>query len=329
MNKIIKLIIINILILFIVFFLTEYAVYKISINTEENKNRIKNGEQLPKFEYILDNVKPIYIDELEFYFDGTNDIHKGRLPVGLEYNKKPIVIFGCSFALGQYLNFNQNFGFKLSKVLKRPVFNRAISGAGISHMYYQTSDNFADVFYKQVPKTDTVYYVMIDAHYERFSIFSDYDIIGRNFHLRYHFKDKKPIIDDYNNKFLNFLKQSYIIRALNLKYINWKIRSKFFENDITDEVLYYFIETRNELEKHWNNKIKFNIIFYDFEDFTPFIHKELLKKKLKENGFNVIDTKEITNENLKSEKYFMNDNYHPKEAAWDLLLPEIIKYSEL
>ena len=46
-------------------------------------------------------------------------------------------------------------------------------------------------------------------------------------------------------------------------------------------------------------------------------------KKLKKNGFIVFSTNDITNENLKIEKYMMQDNNHPTEKAWDLLTPKI------
>ena len=82
------------------------------------------------------------------------------------------------------------------------------------------------------------------------------------------------------------------------------------------------IETRDKLEKHWNNKINFTVLLYDN---IPIKNKKMLREKLEANNFTVIDTSDLTKEDLNSEKYLMQDNLHPTEAAWDLLTPKIIK----
>ena len=281
--------------------------------------------KIPPFKYYLKNPVIPYT-QLDDYFNGKDNIFNGRLPVGTEYKSNPILYFGDSYIHGQYLEPNQNFGYKLSHSLKRPVYNRAIPGSGFQHMYYQVSDENAKSFYEQVPPTDTIFYIMIHDHYLRMSIFSDFDALGGNMHLRYTIKDDELVKDDYNNPFLNFLKSSHTIRNYNLKYLEYNMHIPQSADKMTDSALKYFIETRNILEKKWNKKINFNVIFYDNFKIS---HQNILREKLKANGFKTLAVSDLTNEDLNSEKYLMQDNLHPTEAAWDLLTPLIVEKLEL
>ena len=330
--KIFSIITVNILLLIILLFISDFILYKLSVNPKKYFEENPLSDSIPKFHYELKEPNITFI-ELDDYFDGQDDISRGRKPAGLQYcseakknNCHPIVLFGDSFAHGQYLHYNQNFGFKLSNALKRPVYIRAIPGSGIQHMYYQVSDDMVKSFYDQVPPTDTVFYILIDDHFLRMMIFSDFDIPGGHVFLRYTLKNHKLIKDNYQNKFLNLLKASYTIRAVNLKYLDFILKNNLCADKLTDFMLEYFVQTRSILEKKWNKKINFTVIFYDNDEIN---YKNLLRKKLEDNNFTVIDTDELTNEDLNSEKYLMQDNLHPTEAAWDLLTPLIIKKARL
>ena len=74
----------------------------------------------------------------------------------------------------------------------------------------------------------------------------------------------------------------------------------------------------------WNNKINFYVIFY--EDIK---YSDMLQNKLKNNNFKVLKTSDLTNEDLDSPKYKMQDNGHPTEEAWNLLTPLILKNIDL
>ena len=324
-KKIILIILINIILFLVAILISDYLTFKEDCKAFLKYNQNSVHTKTMKFQYFLINPPITYID-LKEYFNGEDNIFNGRKPVGLEYKNKPIVIFGDSFAHGQYLNYNQNFGYKLSHKLKRPVYNRAIPGASLQHMFYQVSEKSAEYFYEQVPKTDTIYYIMINDHYLRMSIFSDFQPLSDNFYLRYTLKNDKLKKDNFNNIFLNLIKSSYTVRNFNCKYSDYYVSNHKNADALTDLALAYFKETRDCLEKKWNNKLKFNIILYRYD---KFYYKDLLKQKLVANDFNVIDTDDLTNENLMSEEYFMQDNYHPKEKAWDLLTPKIIKKSLL
>jgi hypothetical protein len=193
-------------------------------------------------------------------------------------------------------------------------------------MYYQVDSEYSDNFYREVPPSDTVFYLVINHHWWRTLALGDTYVLGKLYYMRYTPKHDKLVMDNYKNKFYNFIKSSYTIRYLNLKYIDWYLTKGNSAEKLTNLALTYFKETRRVLEEKWNTKIKFVVVFYQ----TPnIIHSELLKNKLKANGFVVIDTNELTNEDLNSEKYMMKNNLHPTEAAWDLLTPLIINAANL
>ena len=51
----------------------------------------------------------------------------------------------------------------------------------------------------------------------------------------------------------------------------------------------------------------------------------LFKWNLKQNHILHISTKELTNKDLRSEEYNIIENNHPKEEAWNLLVPKLIR----
>lgn len=312
--KIFKIIILNILFFSLIFGLSEFAIFKYYQNVYKDKYQ---HSHTCKFGYKWNF--PIYLKDLKSYFYLDSPKYQGRKPDGIKYSdKKPIVIFGCSIGHGSYLENHQTFSYKLSNELKCPVYNRSIPGGGIQHMYFQTTSND---FYKYVPPSDTIIYVLIEDQIRRMMI-NYFSVLDLSIMLHYSIKNNKLVVDNYNNYYLNFLKSLYISKAINHIYANNFTKDKANSEKIANMVLLYLKESKKELETHWNKKIKFYVLMYDN---LEILHKNEIKKKLEENGFIVTSTSELTNENLLSEKYLMLDNYHPTEAAWDLLTPKIIE----
>ncbi len=312
--KFIKIILINIFIFSLLIFISDIFTYKYYANILKNKRNYG----IDKFGY---NIRlPIYTNDLKSFFNGRGNIYWGRKPDGLEYkNKIPIVVFGCSFAYGQYLNFNQTFSYKLAHLLKRPVYNRSIVGGGFQHMYFQTVDYGNKDYFNDIKDTDIVIYIMINDHYRR-TILNYFNIPDKDILLTYSYKNSKFKMND--NKFFNLLKSSYTFKSLNRIYADNYVLNPNHAEILTDTAVRYFELTRNELEKHYNKHIKFCIILYESWEIP---HNKLLTKKLQDKGFIVISTKDLTNEDLNSPKYMLQDNLHPTEAAWDLLTPLIAK----
>ena len=309
--KILKLLIINLLCIFFLWFISDCIIFSIHNKNHEHK-----------FSYITKPKQVWYID-LKNFFDGSDNKFRGRKPDGTEFGtkKNPITVFGCSFAHGQYLDYNQTFSYKLAYLLKRPVYNRAIPGGGIPHMYHQV---ISDDFYKEVPPSDTVFYIMMDGHIRRMLIHT-YRITDNYFYLHYNYKNNHFQIENYTTIFQNIFKSSYTIKYIEHIYINNLIKNEKNSEKISELLLQYMIETRKELEKKWNQKISnFIIVLYE-----PIPYESICTEKLAKNGFKIIKAYNLTNANLNSEEYKMQDNGHPKESAWDLLTPLIIKEAGL
>lgn len=318
-KNIIFIIVANILILFLIVFISDISIYKYyASNYYKTHPTIYKINQFKYMPYL-----PEYIVDLESYFNGENNIFFGRLPDGTEYkNKVPIVIFGCSYGFGQHLDYKQTLSYKLAHIFQRPVYNRSISGGSFQHMYMQS---LSESFYKTIPISDTVIYVMIGDHYRRSKLWY-FDVLDIHLYPHFHKNKNRLIMDNPYNPFLNFFKSIYTVKYFNHIYTDRYIKNHENSEEITNESLLYFIETRKELEKHWNKKIKFIILLY--EDWDIMYKKEFINK-LKNNNFIVISTKEITDENLRDEKYQMQENHHPTEKAWDLLIPQIIERLKL
>ncbi len=311
--KILSVILCNILLFILLIFLCDLAIY----NHYSKKYKVihHNVFEIPKFSYI---VKPYYGIDITTCFDGSDNIFRGRKPDGLKYKgNEPIVVFGCSFAHGQFLDYNQTFSYKLAHILKRPVYNRAFPGRGLGFMYLQsTSYNF----YTAVPPSDTVIYVLIKDHYKR--LLSNFIDILDTYMIEHFYKKDDTLVLDGSNYLKNIIISSYTYKLLNSKYINWYLNNKKYEEELTNLAVFYFIKTRENLEKRWNKKIDFIIVYYDN---YPILYKETLFKKLEENNFKIIDTGKVTDINLSSPEYISQSNLHPTEKAWDVLTPIIAK----
>ena len=98
-----------------------------------------------------------------------------------------------------------------------------------------------------------------------------------------------------------------------------------FSDKITDEQLAYFLQTRENLEKRWGTKVNFTVIVYDN---IPFEKK--MVKKLKNNGFNVIQTRQLVKGDIRDPKFYLGpNNGHPSETAWDIFTPLIAEKLKL
>ncbi|MBQ2644254.1 hypothetical protein IJG14_01610 [bacterium] len=308
--KFIKIFLFNIIAIGILWVLSDICLYITSLKMDDELS-ITN---LKKF--YKKPLSHIYI--IEYFFDIKNNIEENfflaRKPDGIVYKTSPILLFGCSYAYGLFLNYNQTFSYKLANQIKRPVYNRAIPGFGLQQMHYQTT---TDEFYKSVPKCDTVISVIISDHFRR--------MLGEPFHiydayllLHYKYKDDHFIMDNYDKPLVIFYKHNYTLRAIRKIYNYYYLHNPKNFDKITDEALAYFIKTRENLENHWHNKIKFVVFFY-----RPYMYEDILMKKLRNNNFYAISSKDLTPENLFNSTFI--DHEHPNEAAWDLLTPLFVE----
>ena len=305
-----RIFIINLVFFLILFFLSEVIIFFV----------YKKSSDIAIFKYDLGQYKTNY--NFDNYFSGkSNEGSNGRTPDGLEYKSSPIILFGCSFTYGQYLEKTETFSYKLAHYLKVPVYNRGRAGSGLQHMLYQSS---LPEFYKEIKNPSKIIYLFLNDHYRRmyglpFSIYDD----GRFLHYK---KNKNnELIKVNDNIFINNLVKSfYTYRYIKAKYIDYEINNAKNAEKLTDIVLAHFIETRKNLEKNYNKSLDFYVIFYD----DSILYNKLLKKKLEDNNFKVILLYEFTDidyYNNLNPIYIMQDNGHPTGKTWDLLVPIIAK----
>ena len=302
LKEIFKILAVNVCIIILILFVFDFCVYRNLID----ENALKSQDSNTVFKYMFFNPK-VY----------TLDINKfGRISTDNKYinDAKPIILMGCSYAYGMNLDNGQTFAYKISELLKRNVINKAILAGGIQHMYYLSSN---EAFYKKTKKSKDIIYILIEDQYRRilvYTFFKNHNI----FYLHYTKKNNELIIDNYKNPFINLFKSLYISKLMNHIWVYKYVNNEKNADKLTNLELLYFEKIKNNIENHWG-KVNFNIIIYG-----NYMYSDMMSKKLKNKGFNVIKCQDLTNEDIKQGKYISDDN-HPTEAAWDLLTPLIAK----
>ncbi len=316
MVKLFKIILINLLLIIVALFTLEVIIWGV----ENTKIKLRHERIVYSWPVKFHSgVKQFFLN-LNYFPD--EDKQFGRFPVGVEYKKPPIVLFGCSFAFGFELQKEQSFHYKLSNLTKRPVYNRACSGWGIQQMLYQVR---MQDFYSKVPEPEYVMYMMIADHFRRLYVlnFLSGQLLFEQRNLRYKLKDGNLVQITDKNKYLNILKRLYITSELHNFYVNNFILSKYNYKNYFNFALEHFIESRNEMQKHWKNSKYVVILYQDFYKSDEFI------KMLQNNGFKVLFIPSMTDVNLRAKEYNISDGCHPNEKAWDLLTPLVINKLDL
>ncbi len=312
MKRILGIIVINILLICFAFFLIEGIIWA----CENLRMKIYNEKYIGQWPLPFHpGVKQFNID-LDYYPNPKKQW--GREPVGLNYKNKPIVLFGDSFAYGYKLENEQTFYYKLSQITKRPVYVRAVPGWGIQHMLYQTR---IDKFYEQVPEPEYAIFLMINDHLRRLytiNLLSGH-FLNEERNLRYKLKDGKLIQITDSNILLKPIKKLYLTNKIHQMYLNNVILNHKNYSEYSKFAIEHFVESRNELQKHWKNT-KYVIILYQH-----IYNEKNFIQKLRDKGFIVIPIFSLTNINLNDKEYNIDESLHPNEKAWDLLTPLVVK----
>ena len=308
MKKVLKIISISLVVLFLVLSMAEVIVWRIENKELQKANAFPDGvKQIP----FHSGIKKVNYD---FKTLGLKD-GWGRAPEGLKFKKKkPVVLFGCSYAYGYGLEDNQTFAHKLALRAKRTVYNRSFPAWGIQHMLYQAQQ---PSLYEKIPEPGYVIYVYMHDHLRRLYLYSfaSWNILNEEFDIRYKDKNGELFEMKNSNPLLNQVKRLYTANSLQHWYVQ-----KFLLKDkerTYDLALEHFIAAKDEMQKHWK-KTKFVILIYDDFNFNPD-----LKSELKQNGFIVMDISEFA----AASKFITNKN--PNEAAWNAIVPKVVKELKL
>lgn len=243
-----------------------------------------------------------------------------RNPSGLEYKSAPVIIFGCSFAYGDRLQENQTFSYKLAKLLKAPVYNRAACGWGFQHMFHQIRTKEIFNIVKQKPQ-HVIYVYLYDHIYRMYR--HTYSFPFNNWLFLQYKYDGNDFVK-YNPKF-PFLERLCLSGEIYHYIATEKSNNPKYFDENFDLMKQYFIKSKNELEKEYG-KINFTIIKYEFEEEGREIYTKSSRwKELEQEGFTILNTTELAGRKLNQREDFADDGFHPSEKVWDFLTPIIIK----
>lgn len=248
-----------------------------------------------------------------------------RKPVGLQYKKKPLVLFGCSYVWGSGLNKDTSLvSYKLSEYTKRPVYNRALPGKGIQHMYWQL--NSQDLYDEIKAEPEYMFFFFsFDLHAARivrytFQEFDDY------FYLKYKYnkQDKNGDLIEWKPFLPKYLNGLYLV-----KYIEREIRLSNFDSPekikYLEDFCFFLLHKSKEKALQYYPNVKFVIYAIDAIKDDSLNHETLLKK-LEDDGFIVVRQKELTDISLDDEEYHISEtDPHPTEKYWDVVVPKLAK----
>lgn len=313
MNKrvFIKIVIINLLIFIILIVISEILLFNL-----EKKNFSKEIIAGAKAAKTINEEVPIDASYhfIMHNFNYNNDKIRKMRPVERKGNKHNIILFGCSFTYGSWLNSHQTFSYKLAEQTQSTVFNRGVGGWGLQHILYQLKRKD---FYAEVNPPDYVIYTFMDDHVRRLNQHQAYSIFENSIMLRY--KEK-------NNEFVEirpFLLPFWILYSV-------KESQRWLERDLiknkNEACFITFVKMLKECKRilncHYPNA-KFVVLTYSDNFYNNPIHKKLWND-LKKDGFILVDVSELMGHNTMNKGYRLTDN-HPSSKAWDEIVPALVK----
>lgn len=311
-KNILIILVINLLLFLILIVGLEAYTYKETIDA--NVNSINN------FNKLLKKEKRTYRSEIKYKspkkFEYTK-IKKSFRPVNyVKSNKKPVVLFGCSFIQGTGLENNQTLAYKISKLSNRTTYNRARYSTGPQFMYYQLNDK---AFKQEVPDAEYIIYTFIGVHLPRLY---DYQTcpFSTEINLRYKIFDNKLV--EIKPAFMPFY-SLYMVKKIQSKLVAPKISKEEANYNLFNCIMKESIDIAKK--KYPNSK--FVILEYPDGANKKLSQDEILK--LEYMGFVFVNVEKLIGHNLNDSKYKVADNYHPSEAAWNEITPKLVQKLKL
>ena len=324
----IKIIILNIILLVIILFISDYSIY-LKFKQDYIKNLASESLKIyPPISYI-DNYKSNYSTQSYiFQKRNKNNFNYFRNNIyNKNYNNKSIIFFGCSYTFGAQLSDEQTLSNKLAKKLNINVYNFGICASGIQHMLSLLQNNIFYNLIKEEPKY--AIYTIIPDHFERLQkyIFPS-PMMANGINLQYELKNsklKKRYIP------LNLFSKSFLVKSI---YYQIDTKRNDFEPNIKEQnnllAYYIFTESFQILKKKYPN-IKFIILRYETEnDYAEEYENNKIWENLQKQGIIIINSSDLIGRKFKyASEDTCEDQYHPSEKAWDLLVPKLIEQIEL
>lgn len=308
-----KIIFVNLIILIIVLILIEVCSY--TRLTKKYEKPLQDINKLMK----ATGQKVIYLKYRDTRAFNYRQIEKVmRKPVYKKSNKKPIVLFGCSFTYGYGLEENQTFSQKLADASGRTVYNRGWIGTGTPFMYYQL--NRKDIK-KEIPDAEYIIYTFMPDHFYRL-LGGRVSAFAPDIMLSYKIKNGKLI----EQKPL-FLPLHSLFTVINIEDIIHSKKNRDLEpqKQMFDKLM---LESFKLAKLKYPNA-KFIILLFDNKEEHNKGGKSnaisTYVKTYNQKGFVVIPVDKLLGHKLEDSKYYTTDGYHPSETAWNEIVPKLVK----
>ncbi len=317
MYKKLLLIFINVIILVSLCFLLNWVIYKYFYNSIEYNLQNSNEISYSLKRYNMD-------------YDKIKEIYSIRKPVGLKYNNESIMIFGCSYAYGFLLEEKQTLAYKLSELLKRPVYNYASPGQSPQFAILRIRSHELD---NVIKNSKYAIYVVIGEHVWRVHVNSggfkpEYvwprmivkNVINKDAKGK---RKKEQTLVHYWAKFPD-IEGSYIVKYVKKIWfakILTPMNNKFVQNYMFDFIKLHFLTIQKEL-KEINPDIKMIIIVYNDEKETELFSHSQRWNEFEKEGIIVVD---LNKEIPYVSEYRIPNNGHPSELAWNEITKLMVK----
>ena len=314
MKKFFKILCINFILVIVSFLVLDYITCKILVE-KESRNSTKSFHYSPKNVFFNkynfkknDNLFFIYNED----FRPIENIHSRR---------RPIVIFGCSFAYGSYLKQEETLSHHLGELTGRPIYNRALGGWSPKQMVYQLQSKD---FYFSVPKPEYVLYVFYPEQVSR--LYMNPRLVSNIPKYNLFYKNKNNIL--VRDKINEHLLSSSLFYLIKRQF--YPRQMKHYTQKNLDFLVLHFLTAKEEINKNWGEDIKFVIILYGTS-------KQLKKLKpafkvLKNKNFIILNINKLSDKNFNTEEYQIGRSFnpnkydkHPNAKAWEVITPLIVK----
>ena len=281
----------------------------IEINTSDY-----DTEEPPK-DLIIENT-----DEVYQKFCGEE-----RIKFGEQYNKRPIVVLGCSYAYGHGLERNETFPYLLSEITKRPVFSYATCGSNILDNFTRLYDDLNSENGELIRNSEYFIYVYMHDHIIRYLEPTRFDINM--------FFDE---LFDYN-PFEKLLSKVFLFKYIIIKLKIKEILNEYPKNEKSIAYLKHVIKISHERIKKIAPDSKFIILLYD-EKLDAYYPPNDLKyhtdiqyspfwKEFEKDGISVVYTKDLVGFKFDKNYKLRHDiaDWHPNGKVWKLVTPPFVK----
>ena len=305
MKKIYKILLINIIIFIILLICAELISHHVLLKKYEQDiiafNNVANNGIQTGLKY-----NRAFVPDRKMLLSGLRPSHS------VKTDKKPIIMFGCSYTYGFGLEENETFAEKLSGYTHRTVINRGKSGTGITYMFYQLSD---DKVIKSLPKdAEYVFFNLIPDHFPRLFRYRSWVLSGEQL-LRYKIRNNKLEQDKIRFPLLHSLFTAIVVE----EYLCNKNSSDM--EGMKNLVIKLFSESDKLIKENFKDA-KFVILYiknpFDKYDTYDSLLEDIQKT---DSSIKIIDISKELPYLTEDEKYWLEDNSHPSSLLWDEVIP--------